>query len=192
MKRGTAILIGIVALVVVVGLYFVGVRNRLVRLEIRVEEKWAQVENVLQRRADLIPNLVNTVKGYASHEREIFEEVARARSRLLSARTVDETLAANGQLTAALGRLLAIAERYPDLKADRTFTRLMDELAGTENRIALERKRYNEAVKDFNTAVRVFPSNIVAGMMGLREKPYFKVEEGKEKVPTVDFSRPGR
>jgi len=188
MKRGTKIAIAIAAVVVITGLYFIGIRNKLVKLEIEVEEKWAQVENVLQRRADLIPNLVNTVKGYAAHEKEIFEEVANARSKLLGARNIGETLQANAALSSALGRLLAIAERYPDLKADRTFTRLMDELAGTENRIALERKRYNEAVRRFNTAIRVFPENVIAGMMGLEKKPYFQVEKGKEKVPVVDFS----
>ncbi|MDH3258456.1 MAG: LemA family protein [Deltaproteobacteria bacterium] len=192
MSRKTPLTLIALALVLLMALYVVGLRNSLVKKEIEVEEKWAQVENVLQRRADLIPNLVESVKGYASHEREIFEAVAEARSRLIGAGSVTEALAANSEMSSALGRLLAISERYPQLKADATFTRLMDELAGTENRISLERKRYNETVRKFNTAIRVFPNNLVAGMMNLEEQSYFEVEEGKEKVPAVDFHSEGR
>lgn len=192
MSRKTPLTLIALALVLLMSLYVVGLRNSLVKKEIEVGEKWAQVENVLQRRADLIPNLVESVKGYASHEREIFEAVAEARSRLIGAGSVTEAMAANSAISSALGRLLAISERYPQLKADATFTRLMDELAGTENRISLERKRYNETVRKFNTAIRVFPNNLVAGMMNLEERSYFEVEEGKEKVPAVDFRSEGR
>jgi LemA protein len=163
--------------------------NKLVSSSESVDGAWSQVENVLQRRADLIPNLVETVKGYAAHEQEIFTEVANARSRLLAARNPDEAEAADRQVTSALGRLLAIAENYPALKANESFVRLQDELAGTENRIAVERKRYNDAVRDHNARIRKFPTNLVASIAGFDRKEYFEAEQGARDVPRVNFGR---
>jgi LemA protein len=154
---------------------------------VAVNEKWGQVQNVLQRRADLIPNLVQSVKGYAAHEKEIFEYVAAARAKLAGARNPEDVMKANAEVSSALSRLLLVVENYPLLKADQTFIRLMDELAGAENRIAVERMRYNEAVGAFNTAIRVFPSNIIAGMAGFRTKPFFEAETKAKEVPKVDF-----
>jgi LemA protein len=163
--------------------------NRLVRSAENVDGAWSQVENVLQRRADLVPSLVETVRGYAAHEREIFTEVANARSRLLAARDPAESEAADGQLQSALGRLLAIAERYPDLKADQSFLRLQDELAGTENRIAVERKRYNETVREHNTRIRRFPTNLVAQVTGFERQDYFEASPEAREPPEVRFDR---
>ncbi len=181
---GLAVL-AVVALIV--GLYAVGKYNALVREREHVDAAWAQVDNVLQRRADLVPNLVETVKGYAAQEREIFTEVANARSRLLAAGSPAEAAEANQGLESALGRLLAISERYPELKSDRTFIRLMDELAGTENRIAVERMRYNERVRSYNARIRSFPTNLFAGALGFEAREYFEAEEGAAEVPEVEF-----
>ena len=167
----------------------VAVYNGIVRNDIAVNEKWGQVQNVLQRRADLIPNLVQTVKGYASHEKEIFEYVAAARAKLAGARTPEDTMKANAEVSSALSRLLVVVENYPLLKADQTFIRLMDELAGAENRIAVERMRYNEAIGTFNTSIRVFPNSLVAGIGGFRAKPFFEAEAGAKVVPKVDFGK---
>lgn len=164
--------------------------NSLVNKSESVEGAWSQVQNVLQRRADLVPNLVETVKGYAAHEREIFTEVANARSRLLAARDPAESEAADRQLQSALGRLLAIAERYPDLKANENFLRLQDELAGTENRIAVERMRYNESVRRYNTRIRRFPTNLIASATGFERRDYFEASPESEAVPRVQFQRP--
>lgn len=163
--------------------------NGIVRNDVTVNEKWGQVQNVLQRRADLIPNLVQTVKGYASHEKEIFENVAAARAKLAGARTPEETIKANAEVTSALSRLLVVVENYPQLKADQTFIRLMDELAGAENRIAVERMRYNESVGTFNTSIRVFPNNMIAGITGFHPKPFFEAEAAAKAVPQVDFGK---
>jgi LemA protein len=165
--------------------------NRLVRSSETVDASWSQVQNVLQRRADLIPNLVETVKGYAAHEREVFTEVANARSRLLAARTPAEAGAADTALTSALGRLLAISEAYPELKANQSFIRLQDELAGTENRIAVERKRFNDAVAAHNVLIKRFPTNVVAGVTGFGAREYFEASPQSQQVPTVDFERRG-
>jgi LemA protein len=156
---------------------------------VAVNEKWGQVQNVLQRRGDLIPNLVQTVKGYAAHEKEVFEYVAAARAKLAGARTPEDAMKANTEVTSALSRLLVVVENYPQLKADQTFIRLMDELAGAENRIAVERMRYNTAVGDFNTAIRVFPSNLIAGAAGFRAKPFFEAETAMKEAPKVDFGK---
>lgn len=176
-----------IGLLVVVGVVAVGQYNGLVQERERVDASWAQVENVLQRRADLIPNLVETVRGYASHEQEIFTAVADARSRLLGARSPGDAAEASGALDSALGRLLAIAESYPQLRASETFTRLQDELAGTENRIAVERRRYNETVRGYNASVRTFPRNVFAGVFGFEVREYFEAAPGAQEVPRVDF-----
>ena len=162
--------------------------NRLVSLREAIDGAWAQVENQLQRRNDLIPNLIEVTKGYAAHEKEIFEAVANARSRMLSAGTSRAaTIAASGELTGALSRLLALAENYPNLKADQQFARLSDELAGTENRIATERRRYNEVVQEFNTLAKTFPAVITAKAMGFTEQKYFEAPEAAKQVPKVKF-----
>jgi LemA protein len=162
--------------------------NRLVALRENIPAAWAQVENVLQRRNDLIPNLVNTVKGYATHEKQIFVDVANARAALAGARTLPEKVNANNQMGAVLGRLLALAENYPNLKANENFLRLQDELAGTENRIAVERMRFNDMVREYNTRVKTFPSNIVARIAGFTpSETYFKAAESAKTVPEVKF-----
>jgi len=161
--------------------------NRIVALREQIDAAWAQVENQLQRRTDLIPNLIEVTRGYAAHEKEIFVHVADARARLLSAGSRDEKIAAAGELGTALGRLLAIAERYPDLKANQQFARLSDELAGTENRIAVERMRYNEAVRAYNSAIKSFPTVLYANAFGFKPQKYFEVPEEAKKVPKVDF-----
>ncbi len=177
----------IVVLVLVVG---VGISsyNNIVTLNETISAKWAQVESQLQRRNDLIPNLVNTVKGYAAHESGIFIKVTEARSKWAGANTIEQKVAAASEVDSALARLLVVVENYPNLKADQTFLRLMDELAGTENRIAVERMRYNEAVKDYNVAIRRFPGNIIAGLYKYqRATEYFKAEEKAKIVPKVEF-----
>jgi LemA protein len=176
----------LIAIIVIVG--FTGVFNSIVSRHETITAKWAQVENQLQRRNDLIPNLVNSVKGYAAHEKTVFENVTNARSQWAKATTVDEKVQAAAKLDTALARLLLVVENYPNLKADQTFLALMDELAGTENRIAVERMRYNEAVRDYNVTVRTFPGNIIAGMFGYKPATeYFKAEEGAKRVPEVKF-----
>lgn len=164
--------------------------NRFVSQEEAIKGQWAQVENQLQRRNDLIPNLVETVKGYAGHEREVFEAVAESRARLAGARSPEESIAAANQQSAALARLLAIVENYPQLKANESFNRLMDELAGTENRIAVERMRYNERVQEYNTLRRQFPSIVTAKLFGFKEYPFFQAPPEARRVPTVNFGRP--
>ena len=163
--------------------------NRFTTQEEAIKGQWAQVQNQLQRRNDLIPNLVETVKGYAGHEKEVFQDIAASRSRLLAAQTPAETIEAANQQTSALGRLLAIVENYPQLKANEQFNRLMDELSGTENRIAVERMRYNERVQEYNTTRRRFPSNMTAKMFGFQEYPYFEAPPAAQQVPRVDFGR---
>ncbi|MCL4426241.1 MAG: LemA family protein [Firmicutes bacterium] len=161
--------------------------NRLVVLSESVTNQWAEVDNQLQRRYDLIPNLVETVKGYAAHEKGIFEEVANARSRLIGARTVDERVTAAQGMETALARLLAIAENYPQLKADTHFTKLMDELSGTENRLAVARMRYNDIVKQYNQTIKQFPTVILARLFGFGDKSYFQIDEKARQTPQVKF-----
>jgi LemA protein len=187
-QKTAAVIIGIVVVVLVIPYsYLRGTYNTLVRMEEQVNGAWAQVENQLQRRYDLIPNYVETVKGYAKHEREVLIGVTRARSRAAGADTLEEKIEANNQLSSALARLLVVVERYPQLKANTNFIRLQDELAGTENRIAVERRRFNEAVKAFNTEIRTFPTNIVAGMFGFEKKSFFEVSKAKQEVPEIKF-----
>jgi LemA protein len=178
---------GFLVLAFIIGSMCVGAYNRMITEREAVDKAWAQVENVLQRRADLIPNLVETVKGYAAHEKEVFENVAAARARLAGATTPQEAENANAGLTSALGRLLAIAENYPQLKANENFIRLQDELAGSENRIATERMRYNEAVRSYNTLIKRFPGNIVAGIFTFGQKDYFEAAPGSKEAPKVKF-----
>jgi LemA protein len=163
--------------------------NKFSTQEEAITAQWAQVQNQLQRRNDLIPNLVETVKGYAAHEAGIFKDIADARSRLLAAKSPEETIQAANAQTSALGRLLAVVENYPTLKADAQFNRLTDELSMTENRIAVERMRYNERVQEYNTQRRRFPSNVTAKMFGFKEHPYFEVPPEAKQVPKVNFGR---
>ncbi|KHO61242.1 LemA family protein [Thermoanaerobacter sp. YS13] len=183
----TLIVLAVIAVLVFGTIY--GTYNQLVALDENVNSKWSQIDNQLQRRADLIPNLVETVKGYATHEKEIFDSVNKAREKLLSANTVADKAAFNEELNTALGRLLAIAENYPNLKADANFRQLSDELAGTENRIAVARMDYNNAVQAYNTKIRSFPTSIIANMFGFKEREYFKADEAAKTVPKVDFSK---
>ncbi|MBI3779576.1 MAG: LemA family protein [candidate division NC10 bacterium] len=191
--RGASPVLGISAIVVLVILagafYLWSAYNQLVSMDEGIKSAWAQVENQLQRRADLIPNLVATVKGYAAHEREVLEGIADARARMAGARTVEEKMNASNALDSALGRLLVVVERYPNLKADRSFIRLMDELAGTENRLAVERKRYNDLVQSYNIKIRRFPERTVAGLFRFEKATYFQVAESARAVPKVEFAR---
>lgn len=161
--------------------------NAMVSMREAIDAAWAQVENQLQRRNDLIPNLVEVTKGYATHEKEIFDHIADARSRLINAGSRDEKIDAANDLGSALSRLLVVAERYPDLKADQQFARLSDELAGTENRIATERRRYNEAVRDYNTYIKKVPQNFTARLFGFSEQKYFQAPKEAQQVPKVQF-----
>jgi LemA protein len=187
--KGLIIVLVIVVVIALIGFgQYVGVRNTLVAKDQAVKAAWSQVDIVLQRRADLIPNLVETVKGYAQQEVTVFGDIAKARSALLSAQTPSDKIAANGQLDGALGRLLLIVENYPQLKSNENFLRLQDELAGTENRIAVERKRYNDSLQDYNTYLLQFPNNIYAGFAGYKQNDaYFKAAEGAREVPKVNF-----
>jgi LemA protein len=187
MKSWVVIAVIVIA-VLILGLKFVGVRNQIVTQKEAITAAWAQVDNVMQRRADLIPNLVETVKGYAKHEQSAIAQVAQARAAFAGARTPQERIAANSSLDGAISRLLAIVENYPNLKADQQFLNLQRELAGTENRIAIERQRYNQAVQAYNTNIQLFPNNIVASLSGYsREDAYFKTEPGARTVPKVAF-----
>lgn len=179
-----------IALVIVMAAALSGCSyNRFTTQEEAIKAQWAQVQNQLQRRNDLIPNLVETVKGYAGHEQQVFKEIADSRARLMAARSPEETIEAANQQTTALGRLLAIVESYPQLKANEQFNRLMDELAGTENRISVERMRYNERVQEYNTTRRRFPSNVTAKVFGFKEYPYFEAPPAAQQVPKVNFGR---
>lgn len=184
------ILLGILGIAIVVGMWFTGSYNGLVNRDAEVERRASNVESQLKRRADLVPNLVATVKGYAKHEQEVFNNIAAARSRLLAA-DVDtnpkEAAAANGAFNSSLGRLLAIAENYPQLKADQGFIRLQDELTGSENRINVARLAFNDAVKDYNVSVRTFPGNVVAGLSGFERKESFEATETEKATPKVEF-----
>lgn len=182
-----AVLGAIVLAVLIIGGSVISTRNRLVTMNEAINGQWSQVENQLQRRNDLIPNLVSTVKGYASHEKEIFEDIAAARAKMAGARTKDDTMDGSNQMSGALSRLLMVVENYPDLKANQNFSQLMDELAGTENRLSVERKRYNDLVRDYNASLRRFPDNMIAGLFNLRPATYFKVPESATAVPKVKF-----
>jgi len=187
MMKGTRWLIVLIVIVIAIGALFVGKYNTLVEMEEKVNSSWAQVENQLKRRADLIPNLVETVKGYASHEEEVLTQIAEARSSFNKANTPNEYAEANAELERALTNLYAVVENYPELKANQNFSDLQYELAGTENRIATERMRYNESVEEFNKTIRRFPTNIIAGMFGFESKQYFEIDEQDMEVPEVNF-----
>jgi len=191
MGKGLIVVIVLALIALVVFGQYVGVRNTLVTKNESVKAAWSQVDIVLQRRADLIPNLVETVKGFAKQEQTVFGDIAKARSALLSAGTPSEKIAANNQLDGALGRLLVVVENYPQLKSNENFLRLQDELAGTENRISVERRRYNDTLQDYNTYIQKFPNNILAGWSGFKPNDaYFKAAEGSREVPKVNFGTP--
>jgi LemA protein len=181
-------LLGLIVLIILSTIFLISTYNSIVIKHETIKTKWAQVENQLQRRNDLIPNLVNTVKGYASYERSVLEEITNARSQWARSTTIDEKIKSASMIDKALARLLAVVENYPDLKADQTFLKLMDELAGTENRIAVERMRYNEAVREYNIVVKTFPGNFIANIFGYKPATeYFKAEEKTRIVPEVKF-----
>ena len=187
MGTGTIILIVIAVLVVLLVAFLIGTYNGLVKLKNRVEEAWSDITVQLKRRTDLIPNLVNSVKGYAAHESGVFEKVTEARAAVMDAKGVADTAKAENMLEGALKSLFAVAEAYPDLKANQNFLKLQDELASTENQILTARTRFNEAVKPYNNHIKIFPNNLLAGMFGFSEKAYFKSVEGAEKPVDVEF-----
>ncbi len=201
MKRSTIIILSVLGVLILLGIIIIGwatgTYNSLVRLDEQTKQAWSQVQNQYQRRADLIPNLVEVVKGYASHEREVFEKVAEARAGVGKLEVTPEVLnnpqafqrfqQVQGELSSALSRLLAVAENYPQLKANENFLQLQSQLEGTENRIAVERRRFNEVIQDFNVRIRTFPTSIIAGVLGFGQKQYFQAEPGAEKAPQVKF-----
>jgi LemA protein len=189
MKIGLIILVVLIIVALLVGSSFISRRNQMAIQREAVNAAWAQVDVVLQRRADLIPNLVETVKGFAQHEEEVFGEIAKARSGYLNATTPADKIAANSQLEASLAKVLVLTENYPQLKSNENFLRLQDELAGTENRIAVERRRYNETVQGYNTYIALFPNSLIASMSGFtRNDAYFKTEPGARQAPKVNFN----
>src|SRR6202171_626876 len=193
MKKALAILAILLVIALVLGSSYVGRRNQMAIKREAVNAAWSQVDVVLQRRADLIPNLVETVKGYAAQEVTVFGDIAKARSALLSATSPADKIAANQRLDSALGRLLVVVENYPQFKYKENFLRLQDELAGTENRIAVERRRYNETLQDYNTYISLFPNNLIASLSGFpRNDAYFKTDEGARQAPKAnfDYSKP--
>jgi len=191
MTSGKKILIIAVIIILVLAgslySFFKGTYNQFVTLDESVKSSWAQVENQLQRRYDLIPNLVETVKGYAKQEKDVLVEVTNARARVGGATTVPDKISANNELSGALSRLLVVVEKYPDLKSNQNFLRLQDELAGTENRISVERRRYNEVVQAYNVAIRSFPANLLAGMYGFEKKAFFEAPAAAKTAPQVKF-----
>ena len=189
MKIALVILAILIVIALLLGGSFIGRRNQMAIKREAVNAAWAQVDVVLQRRADLIPNLVETVKGFATQEQIVYGDIAKARAALIGAKTPTDKIAANGQLDSALSRLLVVVENYPQLKSNENFLRLQDELAGTENRIAIERRRYNDVVQDYNTFIATFPNSLVASMSGFaRNDAYFKTDEGARSVPKVNFN----
>lgn len=188
MKKSTIVIIVVVVILVAIIAGLVSNYNGVVSLSEEVDNKFATIDTMLQRRADLIPNLVNTVKGYTNQEQAVIDSVTDARAKLAGANSVGEKANADQELSTALSNLLVVVENYPDLKSSQNFINLSDELAGTENRIATARKDYNDAVKEYNTKIKRFPTNIVSGMFGYGEKEYFQASEGSEEVQTVDFN----
>lgn len=188
MKKSTIAIIVVVVILVAIIAGLVSSYNGVVSLSEEVDNKFATIDTMLQRRADLIPNLVNTVKGYTNQEQAVIDSVTDARAKLAGANSVEEKANADQELNTALTNLLVVVENYPDLKSSQNFINLSDELAGTENRIATARKDYNDAVREYNTKIKRFPTNVVSGMFGYGEKEYFQASEGSEEVPTVDFN----
>jgi LemA protein len=187
-NRGLFIGLGIMAAVVIIfSMFYINVRNGLVLLDENINAAWSEIDNQLQRRSDLIPNVVATVRGYAAHEESVFKGIADARSRLAGARTVEEKASGYNEMQSALSRLLVVVEQYPDLKANQNFIRLQDELAGTENRLAVARKRYNDGVREFNTRIRAFPGSMMAGGMGFAPRQYFEIDGAVRQAPQVKF-----
>lgn len=187
MKKGTIIGIVIAVIVILMVIIFASTYNGLVNKQEEVEGKYADISVQLERRADLIPNLVNTVKGYASHEEKVIDNITTARENLINSKSIEEKANANQELTNALNALAVVVENYPDLKANTNFINLQDELAGTENRIAVARRDYNEAVKNYNKTIKSFPKNIIASMFGFEKKAYFEAKESANNVPEVTF-----
>jgi LemA protein len=189
-QKGNAskiILMGLGGVAILLLIFYVSIRNSFVTLSETIDASWAQVENQMKRRADLIPNLVNTVKGYASQEKEVFGRIADARAQMAGAKTVDQKVQASRQFESAISRLLVVVEKYPNLKSNEQFNRLMDELAGSENRLSVERMRFNENVKSYNQAIKLFPKNVVANFSGFQKREYFEIQEKDKQVPTVTF-----
>ncbi|MEI7942064.1 MAG: LemA family protein [Candidatus Riflemargulisbacteria bacterium] len=188
-NKNLLIALGVIVLVVFLSInWYIGIYNKLITMDVNVTEKWAQVENQMQRRYDLIPNLINTVKGYAKHEKEVFENIAASRAKLAGAGSVKDKMSAAQGMEGALSRLLMVVENYPDLKANANFTRLMDELAGAENRLTVERQRYNQAVKEYNLTIRKFPSSIIANQLGYEKKDMFQMATEAKTAPKVNFN----
>lgn len=187
MKKGTIVLLVVLALIAIFVFSIFGSYNSLVALDEDVNTQWANVESKLQRRYDLIPNLVESVKGAMKQEQEVFTAIADARARLAGAGSVSEKVEASNQLEGALSRLLVVVENYPELRSNQNVTALMDELAGTENRISTERDRYNAVVRNYNSTIRSFPKNILAGMFGFEQRPYFEATDGADVAPEVNF-----
>jgi LemA protein len=188
-KKKTLLIVLVVIVVLAIAVYsfFAGNYNKFVKMDVGIKAAWSQVENQLQRRYDLIPNLVETVKGYAKQEKDVLVEVTNARAKVGGAGTIPDKIATNNQLTGALSRLMVVVERYPDLKSNQNFMKLQDELAGTENRIAVERMRYNEAVKVYNEAIRSFPANFLASMYGFKDAAFFEAPKDAKVAPKVKF-----
>ncbi|TVR89193.1 MAG: LemA family protein [Spirochaetaceae bacterium] len=188
-KTTTALIaVGVIVLLVIGGIgWYVGQRNSLIALDESVNGAWSEVDNQLQRRSDLIPNLVSTVRGFASQEQQVFSDIANARARLAGAQTVSETAESYQQMESALSRLLVVVEAYPELRSNQNFLRLQDELAGTENRVAVARQRYNNSVQTYNSRIRMFPASMFAGSLGMNAREYFEVDEGARAVPEVNF-----
>ena len=188
------LLVGIIALFFLclfigggIFIWYIGTRNEIIRLDETINQSMSEIDNQLQRRSDLIPNFVNTVRAYASHEQQVFSDIANARSRLVGAGTVEEKASSYNEMQSALARLLVVVEQYPDLKANQNFIALSDELAGTENRLAVARKRYNDSLSSFNMRIRTFPGSVVAGNMGFSPRAYFEIAETAREVPVVNF-----
>ncbi len=187
MKKGLLVFIVLIFVIILVGSFFIGRFNKMKVMETEVKNAWAEVDNQLTRRYELIPNLVETVKGYAKFEKEVLTEVTELRSRVGSAQTIPDKMNSNNQLSSALGRLMVVIEKYPELKANQNFMALQDELAGTENRLSVARKRYNETVTDFNKYLVVFPNNILSGMYNVKQAELFKAPEAAATAPKVAF-----
>lgn len=187
MKKSNIGLICVIAVIAIIAIVMISGYNGMISKQENVESALSDLDVMLQRRADLIPNLVSTVKGYASHETEIISKVTEARTKLVNANSVEEKSNANNELTSSLNALMVVVENYPDLKSSQNFTQLSDELAGTENRIAVARKDYNNAVKTLNTTIKKFPNNILAGMLGFEQAEYFEADESSTEVPNVSF-----